>query len=159
MSLQFIRYSAYRLALRNRAQSVPYTISLKKKTPTLNGILPVFSIAGADIRNLTGYSTQLDHQAFPAYNHSFFFPSRHRNSTSSPHLLRPLILCWHSSVGVQQSWGKERSLRVGSVRESKGARLIHSNEQKLSDAHFGESLPYIFSVINRKHLFIVFSLL
>lgn len=72
MSLQFIRYSAYRLALRNRAQSVPYTISLKKKTPTLNGILPVFSIAGADIRNLTGYSTQLDHQAFPAYNHSFF---------------------------------------------------------------------------------------
>lgn len=56
--MQFIRYSAYRLPLRNITQllhtpslSVTPEAQRRKKTPTLKGIVSVLSVAGADIRN------------------------------------------------------------------------------------------------------------
>lgn len=101
--------------------TAPYTISLgdtgspaaKEDTYTERNSLSPFRCWRRYTQS-TGYSTKLDHRAFPSYTHSFFFlPSRHQNSTSSPHLLRPLIICWHTSVGVQQSSGKEEIPQSG----------------------------------------------
>lgn len=108
-------------ALRNIAQLL-HTPSLsatpeaqrRKKTPTLKGIVSVLSVAGADIRNQRVTPPSLIIELFnPTPTPFFFLPSRHQNSTSSPHLLRPLFICWHTSVGVQQSSGKEEIPQSG----------------------------------------------
>lgn len=109
------------------SSTAPYTISLgdtgspaaKEDTYTERNSLSPFR-CWCRYTQSTGYSTKLDHRAFQSYTHSFFFlPSRHQNSTSSPHLLRPLIICWHTSVGVQQSSGKEEIPQSGECARAK----------------------------------------